>query len=349
MAWSVTVGVHLARKQRFFGVGLVIGLVVLGILPTAVGLGADSVGVTSNVSQVAPPRALRTSREPFGIAIEAQTGRAYVTDSAENMLFVLDVATGKAIAYVPTGRQPNHVVLAGGRAFVSNFTDASITVIDTATLRPLKILAVGGLGLALNPTTKRLYAAGGSRVSVLDVTTETLVATLALPKGTNAWGVAVDPARNRIYVTDIANPRVLVYDGATNALAGQVTIDAPARFGIAVGVTGQVFVASYTDSKPQLSVIDGLTAKVVGRVPIGAFITSLVVEPGNGHVDASSATDRTITTVDPVLGRVSSKVRLIPIPGGLAIGPSGELLVVTPGGDAPPPRPFSETVPVVRP
>jgi DNA-binding beta-propeller fold protein YncE len=59
------------------------------------------------------------------------------------------------------------------------------------------------------------------------------VATILAPAGANVWGVAVDPQANRLYATDIASPRVLVYDGATNALAAEIAIDAPARFGIA--------------------------------------------------------------------------------------------------------------------
>lgn len=69
----------------------------------------------------------------------------------ENLLFVFDLASGNPLAYIPAGRQPNHVVLFGTRAYVPNYTDASITVIDTATNRPLKTLTVGGLGLALKP------------------------------------------------------------------------------------------------------------------------------------------------------------------------------------------------------
>ncbi|MGH2356777.1 MAG: hypothetical protein ACRDGJ_02045 [Candidatus Limnocylindria bacterium] len=321
----------------------------VAILLAAVALPADSLGAPPAIVPLSAPQALKTSGEPFGIAIDPQGGRAYVTDSRENTLSVFDLTSGDVLAYIPTGRQPNHVVLFGGRAFVSNFTDASITVIDTSANRAVKTLSVGGLGLAINPETKRLYAAGGSRVSVLDAVTGALVADLGAPPGANVWGVAVDPATNRIYATDIANARLLVYDGATNALVGEVEIDAPARFGIAVGPSGRVSVASYTDRNAQLSVIDGLAAKVVARVPAGPFTTSLVANPA-GLVYASSSADRTITAVDPFVRASLSKVSLPQTPGGLAIHPStGELLVVTPGGAAPPVRVLVDPVPVIKP
>lgn len=333
----------LGRRRRSGGSS------ALAILLCALLLPSGPAGATTKVAPLSAPQALKTSGEPFGIAIDAQSGRAYVTDSKENTLFVFDVTNGEPLAHIPTGRQPNHVILVGARAFVSNFTDASITVVDTSTNRPLRTLSVGGLGLAVNRETDRLYAAAGARVFVLDTTTERLVATISAPPGASIWGVAVDPTTNRIYATDIANPRVLVYDGATNTLATEIAIDAPGRFGIAVGPTGQVFVASYTDKSPRLSVIEGTTATVAARVPIGAFCASLVVDPSTGLAYASSGTDRTVTAVDPAVRGTPAKVSLIERPGGLAIRPSGELVVVTPGGAAPPARLLVDPIPVTQP
>jgi YVTN family beta-propeller protein len=283
------------------------------------------------------------------MAIDAKTGRAYVTDVKEDTLFVFDLATGQAVAFVPTGRRPNHVVLSGTRAFVSNFTDASITVIDTSTNKVLKTLATGGLGLAMNRVTGRLYAAAGSRVSVVDTTTDTVVATIASPIGANIWGLAIDPGTNRLYATDIANPRVLVYDGTTNALLAEVAIDAPARFGIATGAAGRAYVASYTDSSPRLFTIDGVSAKVIARAPIAAFTASLLTDPLTSVVYASSSVDRSVTAINTVAGGIS-RAALTQTPGGLGINPiTNELVVATPGGTAPPLRRPLDGAPVTKP
>jgi YVTN family beta-propeller protein len=340
------------RRRRVVA-ATVLASIAAAIAVAAVSFSSGSLGASSNIAPLAP-LTLKTSGEPFGIAIDAQSGRAYVTDSKENTLFVFEVATGKAVAYVPTGRQPTHVVLIGERAYVSNFTDASITVIDTSRNRPLRTLSIGGLGLAVNRETQRLYAAAGSRVFVLDTTTDKLVATIAAPFGANLWGIAVDPATNRLYATDIASPRVLVYDGATNRLVTQVAIDAPARFGIAVGATGRVFVASYIEKDAQVSVIDGVTARVIVQAPVSALTISLAVDATSGLVYAASAIERTVTSIDPLTRATTAKLSLAPTvaqtPGGLAINPgTGALILVTSGGAAPPARPFVDQVPVVKP
>lgn len=317
------------------------GLVALtvGFVIVASAVRSDSLGDTGSISPLAASQELKTSGEPFGIAVDAQSGRAYVTDLKTDTVFVFDLGSGAPLAYIPTGRQPNHIVLSGALAFVSNFSDASITLIDTSTNRALKTLAVGGLGLAVNRATSRVYAAAGSRVSVLDGASGATVAALPIPAGANIWGLAVDSAANRIYATDIAAPRVLVYDGASNALVGEIAIDAPARFGIAVGAAGRIFVASYTDQSPQLSVIDGPSRKVVAHVAVASFTAALVVDETSGTVYASSAVDRSVTAVSATLGGAPTKISLTQSPGGLAINPlTKELIVVTPGGAAPPVR-----------
>ena len=325
-------------KVRSAGIRAVVACAALAVILGAGSVPSGSLGATSTVSQLSALQTLKTSGEPFALAIDARSGRAYVTDAKEDTLFVFDLATGQAVAFVPTGRRPNHVVLSGTRAYVSNFTDASITVIDTAANAVVKTLPTGGLGLALNRATGRLYAAAGSRVSVIDTTTDTLLATIAAPSAANIWGLAVDPATNRLYATDIASPRVLVYDGATNKLLAEVAIDAPARFGIATGAASRVFVASYTDQSPRLFTIDGPSATVIARTPVAAFTASLLSDPLSGVVYASSGVDRSVTAVNTVVGG-TSRVALTQTPGGLGINPiTNELVIGTPGGSAPPVR-----------
>lgn len=328
----------------------VAGWLAVAFLVGAASIPSHSFGANVTFSPLIAPQELKTSGEPFDIAIDAPSGRAYVTDLKEDTLFVFDVASGGALAYIPTGRQPNHVVLSTTRAFVSNFGDASITLIDTSLNRVLKTLSVGGLGLATNAKTDRVYAAAGSGVSVLDGASGATITSLAAPAGANIWGVAVDADANRVYATDIANPRVLVYDGATSEMVGEIAIESPARFGIAVGAGGRIFVASYTDRTPQLFVIDGASLKVIAALPVAAFTTSLLVDQAGDLVYSSSSADRSVSAINPVVGAAPSRVSLTQIPGGLAINPvTGGLIVGTPGGAAPPARRPVDGAPVKKP
>lgn len=324
------------------GLALAPGSLGAPIVPTA----AASLGQT-----------LRTSGEPGGVALDLQRGRAYVTDPKENTLYVFDLATGDPVAYIPTGREPNQVVVSGDRAFVSNFADESVTMVDATTSTAVATLSVGGLGLAFNPTTKRVYAAGASRVAVLDASTGKEVASLAAPSGARPWGLAVDPITSRIFATDLANPRVLVYDGVRNTLMGEVAIPAPARFAIALGPLSRVYVAGDTDRSPQLTVIDGVSLSVLSRAPTRAFTPALVVD-GNGLAYSAATADGAIAALDVSAG-VSTTVPVTARAGAYR-GPrsstavamnysTGTLVAATAGGSPPPPRLFGDGAPVVKP
>jgi YVTN family beta-propeller protein len=316
----------------------VLAVVALGVLPGSLAVRATI------VAPLVLSQTLRTSGEPFGIAIDAGRGRAYVTDMRENTLYVFDLATGEPTARIPTGRQPGQVVLAASHIFVSNFADASITVIDASTQLVVTTLAAGGLGLAANDRTDRLYAAGGSRISVIDAVSDALIATITVPTDANVWGLAVDAASNRLYATDIANPRVLVYDGATNELVGEIGIDAPGRLGITIGAAGRVLVAGYTDASPRLFVIDG--SRVVDRLPIAEYTQSLAAHPTSGLVYAASGADRSVTELDLQRPGVVSKASVPAAAATVAINPqSGEPVVATADGATLSPRPLAPARP----
>jgi DNA-binding beta-propeller fold protein YncE len=80
---------------------------------------------------------------------------------------------------------------------------------------------------AVNPQTNRLYGAAvsGSGVEVIDGSTEAVIATLPVA---SPGPIAVNPARNRVYVIDnsASPPTLKVFDGATNSQLGAMPLSA---------------------------------------------------------------------------------------------------------------------------
>ena len=115
-------------------------------------------------------------------ATEAQT-RAYVTNSQDNTVSVIDTATNTVVATVPVGVNPSGIAITpdGTRAYTANgFTGASNTV------------------------------------SVMETATNTVVATITVGEGPS-W-VAITPDGTRAYVTDFGFGSVSVIDTATNTV-----------------------------------------------------------------------------------------------------------------------------------
>jgi len=65
-------------------------------------------------------------------------------------------------------------------------------------------------GVAVNPTTNRVYVTneGTDNVSVIDGATNAVTATV--PVGIHPWGIAFNPTTNRVYVTNNADDTVSV-------------------------------------------------------------------------------------------------------------------------------------------
>jgi len=82
---------------------------------------------------------------------------------------------------------------AGSRAYVTNNTDNTVSVIDTATNTVTATIAVGSLpyGVAVSPDGSHAYVTnyGGGTVSVIDTATNAVTATI--PVGSDPIGVAV--------------------------------------------------------------------------------------------------------------------------------------------------------------
>ena len=86
-------------------------------------------------------------------ATEAQT-RAYVTNSQDNTVSVIDTATNTVVATVPVGVNPSGIAITpdGTRAYVATEL-GTVSVIDTATNTVVATIPIGGepLGIAITP------------------------------------------------------------------------------------------------------------------------------------------------------------------------------------------------------
>ena len=113
---------------------------------------------------------------------------AYISNSGDDTVAVIDTATNSVAATVPVGPFPSSIAVdrAGTRVYVSaGATRRTISVIDTRTNTVTNLSVPGGPGLAVSPDGTRLYITGGY-VYVIDLTAGTVVAIVP---------VGQDPAR----------------------------------------------------------------------------------------------------------------------------------------------------------
>ncbi|HOW65922.1 MAG TPA: bifunctional YncE family protein/alkaline phosphatase family protein [Candidatus Paceibacterota bacterium] len=214
---------------------------------------------------------------PAGLAVSADGHRLYVAASLGNRLHELDTATGRVIRSWETGVAPYDVVLAPGKAYVSN----------QGGRRPGKgdVTASAGQGTQVRVDPARQIASEGS-VTVIDldggvVKTEILVEQ-------HASAMAVSPDFRYLVVANTGSDTLSVVDTTTDQVVEKIwTRQTPADlFGaqpnaVAFDRRGrQLFVCNGTQNAVAVIRFDPRhnASKVTGLIPVGWFPGAVVLD-----------------------------------------------------------------------
>ncbi len=165
-------------------------------------------------------------------------------------------------------------------------------------------------------------------VSVIDITTNTVVATI--PVGNNPFGVAVNPAGTRVYVTNGGSNNVSVLDTAANTLIATVAVGNIPQ-GVAVNPAGtRVYVAN--GSSNTVSVIDTANNTVIATVT-GLFLaTGVAINPAGTLVYIAGGGD--VYAIDTTSLAVVATLNTGAAPiNGIVVNSAGTRLYVAHGGN----------------
>jgi DNA-binding beta-propeller fold protein YncE len=193
----------------------------------------------------------REAEVPSGLAVSADGTRLYACGNLSNRLLEVDAVSGKTLRSFDVGVAPYDVVLAGHKAYVSNWggrrpqpgdlvgpagrgtevrvdpvrhiaSEGSVSVIDLAAGKVTKEILTGlhACGLAVSPDKRFVVCAnaGSDNLSLIAVASDAVVETLwAKPKPSDLLGaspnaLAFDPSGKRLYVANGAQNAIAVFD-----------------------------------------------------------------------------------------------------------------------------------------
>jgi YVTN family beta-propeller protein len=225
---------------------------------------------------------------------------AYITDSCNGALDVVDTATDIAAPPIKVGNAPGAVAVnpAGTRVYVTNYNDNTVSVVDV-TSRPNQVIAT-------------------------------------IPVGRQPVEITINPAGTRVYVSDsggqVYNNQVSVIDTASNTVVATITGD-NAPSGLAVNPSGTTVYVANGDGTSTLSVIDASTNTITQRVPLnGSFgVSGVVVNPSGTRVYISGNDSRLIHVLDTATNTIIDEISVNARPSGLALTPDGSKLYVAMG------------------
>jgi len=234
---------------------------------------------------------------PYGVDVNPTTNRVYVANWASDDVSVISGATNEVVATVAVGDRPHGVAVnpATDQIYVAPLVAPAAWVIDGATNSV--VATIPGQGphtgeVAVNPITNRIYLTSDGFINiyntvltVVDGGTNTVLSNgNPCPGGNMAWGVAVNPTINRVYVACHDNSRpsadpdhVAVIDGATETVIGGVDVGNVSD-GVAVNPSsGRIYVPNSWDGT--LSVIHDS-----GETAFREFVPAGVAENASSHI-----------------------------------------------------------------
>jgi len=290
-------------------------------------------------------------RAPTGVAISPDGEWAYVVDNEAHSLIVVDTDAGTSAGIIPVGKHPAQVAVTpdGAHAFVTNAGGCSVSVVDLSSTAVTETLMVSDhpIGVAIGADGRFAYVTAldasllAGTLTIIDIATGAMK---TLHAGA-PYGVAPDPAGDRVYITDFRSQTLSVIaasdepdevgpDRNADSLtarkrpsqkdtAPSIPIDRGALNVVADPDTGRAFVIRSDDDAIEVIDSSGHSATVnVGRYP-----TALVLTRDGTRAYVTNYEDCSLSVIDTASDGDSAYA----VAGTLDVGPTWSSGVVLSG------------------
>ena len=259
-------------------------------------------------------------------SMDGHSGESHESDTQTGRLLMLDaddLVSFKAIS-VDIGAHPAHVIVdpQGTRAFATNSSDSTVSVIDLATASVIKSISTGGYphGLRMSPDGSIVCIANvkDGSVSVVDTATLSEVDRISVGVAPVQVGFTSDGAH--LYVSLRDENRVGVIDTATRKVIGYIDVG---RSPIQLHATPDgrfVYVANQgTEAEPddKVSVIDIAKARVVQTIRTGKGAHGVAVSADGSFVFITNIVDGTGSLIDVASQSVTASYKVGEGPNGI--------------------------------
>ncbi|MGB7292767.1 MAG: InlB B-repeat-containing protein [Thermodesulfobacteriota bacterium] len=267
----------------------------------------------------------------FDLLFDLTQPAVYVANNAADSLSVIDPITQTEVASVPgVGDGPNGIVVTpdGTRVYITNFSDDTISVLNTENLNLLDTFASGdGPHFpAISSDGSRLYVPNrnANSVSIIETLNNTLVDSVTV--GNFPFGVAIDPLGTDVYVSNTSSDNVSVIDSSTNSVIATIIVgDGPRQIAVSPDGT-RAYVANW--GSDTVSIIDTISNTVVDTVNVGNGPYGVAFSPDGANVYITHDLDVFMSVIETATNTVVDTISLSSSLG-VAISDDGTNLYVT--------------------
>jgi YVTN family beta-propeller protein len=251
---------------------------------------------------------VKVGKEPVALAINETTNRIYVANNAGGSVSVIDGTNDVVVATVNVGTLPYVLAVnpVTNKVFVSNTFSDVITLIDGATNAASTIEAGSADSIVIDSKRDRAYLIGweGTSLTVLD-SRPAIIGKLQMG-GMHLWGMAVDEAAGKLYVTRAGNAELAVLDEASGSVANIATGAIPCT--VAVNpATNLVYVVNHEDDT--VTVIDGTRGKALATVEVGKKPLGIAVDAKANRIYVANVHGDSVSVIDGARNAVIETLR----------------------------------------
>ena len=199
--------------------------------------------------------------------------------------------------------------VAGPKAYVGNFKDNTVSVIDTVAGKVVSTIPVGmgPHGMGITPDGRWLYVSndGASTLSLIDTTTDSVTRTIEV--GKSPHGVALIPKSRLLLVCVNGDDRVAFVDTSTQAVVATVAVAKPHT--VSVRSDGkEAYVASQEPGHFAVVVVDLAKRAVIRTIALDKPPRDLEFGYGSKALYFTKAGVNAVEVLDPASDKIIAEI-----------------------------------------
>jgi len=166
------------------------------------------------------------------VAVSADDRTVYVTCETSNSIYVVEAASLKVLAQIPTGKRPRAIYLSSHdqRGYATDEFAGALTVFDTHDYKALTSIALGDPGVVrpmgiASVDGRKLYVTTGRFAALLEVDPQAGRVIRTVDKiGQRPWGLAMSRDGAKAYTANGPSGDVSVIDVASGRLEARIQV-----------------------------------------------------------------------------------------------------------------------------
>jgi gliding motility-associated-like protein len=257
---------------------------------------------------------------------------AYVANSEEATVSVINTSNNTVITKIPVGAGPNGVAVSPDNktVYTANATDNTVSVISTTTNTVTFTIHVGlsPTGVIVSADGSRLYVTNGTSNSILVINTvDNTVIRPIIVGFTPYGGMAFSPDGSTLYESNFNANDVLVINTATNLVTALIPVgDGPV--GLAMSPDGSLlYVADQDESS--LDIINTSTNAVIKTIPTGLQPTAMVLSADGTKLYLTNSNSNNVWVINTADYSTITTIDAGQLPFGISMTGDGSYIYVS--------------------